>query len=118
MSLLVPSYNPKAEAVKKISEIKGNYRIVVVFGYWCKDSQKHVPEFLKVMWKSENSNIKYKLIPIPRTRKHPIRDKYKIERVPTFIVYKDGKEIGRIIEHPKKTIEEDLVEIFTKGFGS
>lgn len=116
-SVLVPGYKPMQKAVKKISEIKDHYKIVVVFGYWCKDSKQHVPEFLKVMWEASNPNISYDLIPIPRGRKLPVREKYNIKRIPTFIVYKDGKEVGRIIEHPKKTIEEDLAEIFTRlGF--
>ncbi|MCB9249007.1 MAG: hypothetical protein H6613_10930 [Ignavibacteriales bacterium] len=34
-----------------------------------------------------------------------------IELVPTIIVYDKGEEIGRIIESPMETLEEDLVEI-------
>ena len=34
-----------------------------------------------------------------------------VYRVPTFIVYKNGKEIGRIIEFPKESLEADLVKI-------
>ncbi len=113
LSMLVPNYKPNQEAVKKIAEVKDHYRIVVVFGYWCKDSRLHVPEFLKVMWEAENPNISYDLIPIPRGRKLPVREKYNIQRIPTFIIYRDGKEVGRIIEHPRKTIEEDLADILT-----
>jgi uncharacterized protein (DUF1015 family) len=35
----------------------------------------------------------------------------EIEKVPTFIVYRNGEEIGRIIETPIKSMEEDLYEI-------
>jgi hypothetical protein len=34
-----------------------------------------------------------------------------IERVPTFIVYKNNLEIGRIIETPEETLEKDLSKI-------
>ena len=37
-----------------------------------------------------------------------------IERVPTFIVFQDGKELGRIVESPKKSLEEDLWKIVKK----
>jgi hypothetical protein len=35
----------------------------------------------------------------------------RIERVPTFIVYGDGREIGRIVETPEGSLEEHLVKI-------
>ncbi len=112
-SLLFPNYHPKKKAIEEIAKVKGNYKVLVVFGYWCKDSQLHVPQFIKVIWEAQNPDISYELLPLPRTRKHPLRTKYNIERVPTFIIYRNNEEIGRIIEHPKKSIEEDLAEILT-----
>jgi hypothetical protein len=35
----------------------------------------------------------------------------KIDRVPTFIFYKDKKETGRIVENPKKDLLTDFLEI-------
>ena len=35
-------------------------------------------------------------------------ESYQINRVPTAIIYRNNKEIGRIIETPKKTLEKDL----------
>ena len=37
-----------------------------------------------------------------------------IEFVPTFIIYKNDEEVGRIIEEPKVTLEEDLKQILFK----
>ena len=34
-----------------------------------------------------------------------------ITHVPTFIFYRDGLELGRIVEYPNRTIEKDMVEI-------
>ena len=34
-----------------------------------------------------------------------------IELVPTFIIYKKGEEIGRIVETPYDTLEEDIWKI-------
>jgi tetratricopeptide (TPR) repeat protein len=36
---------------------------------------------------------------------------FNIHRVPTFIFYKDGKEINRIVEHPVNTFEDDILQI-------
>jgi hypothetical protein len=32
-------------------------------------------------------------------------------KLPTFLVYVDGREIGRIVETPERSVEEDLVRI-------
>ena len=34
-----------------------------------------------------------------------------IELVPTFIFYRNGEELGRIVETPEDTLEKDLAEI-------
>ena len=34
-------------------------------------------------------------------------------RVPTYILYKGKKEIGRIIDAPKESFEKDLLKILT-----
>jgi tetratricopeptide (TPR) repeat protein len=39
----------------------------------------------------------------------------EIYRVPTFIVFENGKEIGRINEYPAESLERDLLKIFTKS---
>ena len=53
----------------------------------------------------------------PAGKKKPNKDvKYyvedmKVERVPTFVFFRDGKEIGRTIENPKKSLLDDFLEI-------
>jgi hypothetical protein len=36
-----------------------------------------------------------------------------IKRVPTFIIYKNNIEAGRIIENPTTSLEQDMVNILT-----
>jgi hypothetical protein len=36
---------------------------------------------------------------------------YNIVYVPTFIFYKDGVEVGRIVEAPKHSLEIDIINI-------
>jgi tetratricopeptide (TPR) repeat protein len=38
-----------------------------------------------------------------------------IHRVPTIIVYKNGKELQRIVESPVESLEQDLLNITTKS---
>jgi thiol-disulfide isomerase/thioredoxin len=82
-------------------------------GTWCSDSRREVPRMLKVLdiigFPKENLSI----INVDRNKKGIAdeADDLNIELVPTFILYEDEKEIGRIIETPEETLEKDLVRI-------
>jgi hypothetical protein len=39
-------------------------------------------------------------------------DAMQIKNVPTFIFYREGMEIGRIIEKPTNSLESDLYELY------
>lgn len=36
---------------------------------------------------------------------------YTIKKIPTFIFYRNNKEIGRYIEYSKKSLEKDILNI-------
>jgi hypothetical protein len=40
---------------------------------------------------------------------------YKLEKVPTIIVFKGNKEVGRIVETVDKSVENGLVKIINEG---
>lgn len=109
-------YSPDEKVLKKLKrKIRGeNISIQIVLGSWCHDSQVWVPRFYKIMDDLPIDENKINLIGVD-TRKKAITmniDDLNIERVPTFIVYnEEGQEIGRIIESPYETLEEDLLNI-------
>ena len=107
-------FEPQNELLEKVKNRLGhNLKIDVYLGLWCPDSRNNVPKFLKIMdrlkadvpvhyytvWQKPNRDIKYYV------------EDMKVERVPTFIFFRDGKEIGRIIENPKKSLLDDFLEI-------
>ncbi len=99
------------------AKIGDNMKIDVYLGLWCGDSKNNVPPFLKIIEKiDEISDQKITVDYYTVERKPSKKVKYfveelKVERVPTFIFYRDGKEIGRIIENPKNSLIEDFLEI-------
>ena len=107
------TYSPDSAEISFLKKFQKPVKVVIVLGTWCPDSQKEVGRFLKALDQAKNSAIALKMIAVNRSKgaKSGIRKKYKIERIPTFIVYYNNKEIGRIIEHPKTTVEADLVAI-------
>lgn len=87
--------------------------IDVYFAFWCGDSENNVPPFMKILDKTgfPGIEVNYFIVDRKKPGEKFYFEKLNVERVPIFIFFKEGKEIGRIIENPKKTLEEDLLEI-------
>lgn len=89
-------------------------KIDVYLGLWCSDSRHNVPGFIKIIDSIENPDLVVNYYAVERKPNKDVKyfiDEFNVERVPTFIFYKGGKEIGRIIENPKKTLYDDFLEI-------
>ncbi|HRS57596.1 MAG TPA: thioredoxin family protein [Bacteroidia bacterium] len=90
-----------------------NIRITIVLGTWCSDSRQQVPDFFTIADYLNMPDSVITIICVDRDKQavaFSIEDK-KIELVPTFIIYRQGAEIGRIIETPSKSLEKDLLAI-------
>lgn len=110
------AYNPEPVTTDYLKEELKNYSIVVVMGTWCEDSQNLVPKLYTTLVQAFFPMSQLTVYGVDRTKDalHGEKAKFGIERVPTIIVYKDGKEKGRIIEVVAKSIEEDLAAIIRK----
>lgn len=111
---LFNSYEPQAEVVQKLKERSiTNYKILAFGGTWCSDTKKLLPKFYKT---THSAGLKPKNITLyflDKELRSPsgIEKKYQVISIPTFIMFKDGKEIGRVVEKEFTTIEEDLLRI-------
>lgn len=98
--------------------IKGNINSIKVktfMGTWCEDSQRETPNFIKILKQSGFDFNNHDLITVNREKTTPQRleKDLNITNVPTFIFYKDGKELNRIVEFPIESLEEDIIKILT-----
>ncbi|CAI8338766.1 MAG: Uncharacterised protein [Flavobacterium sp. SCGC AAA160-P02] len=110
-------YTPNEKILKKIKKKIRNVTVKSFIGTWCHDSERELPRFYKIMESIEFDVTKnFQMIGITRGKKTPnnLQKGYNIKQTPTFIFYKDNKEIGRYIEHSKKSIEKDILKILTK----
>lgn len=87
--------------------------VTVVMGTWCGDSQREVPRFYKIVdyLGFDESNIDLICVDRAKVGVADEVDSLNIKLVPTFIFYKNGEELGRIVETPKGTLEKDISEI-------
>ncbi|MDR4954190.1 thioredoxin family protein [Chryseobacterium sp. ES2] len=110
---------------KAVSELKkekiGTYDIIVFMGTWCEDSHRDFPRLMKILEAVSYPESKLNIIAVNRKKESPTGDEslYNLQKVPTIILKRYGKEVGRIIEMPTTGyIERDLVEILKKNDSS
>ena len=111
-------YQFSSEVINKLQDIsKDNLTIKIVMGTWCPDSRREVPRFMRILdiWKFPVSMVTF--IGVDNAKSSPVGeyDKLDIQRVPTFIIYKNNIEAGRIIENPTTSLEQDMVNILTRN---
>lgn len=102
--------------LKTILKEKKDVSFLIFPGSWCGDSEKGVPEIMKLLRLCDYNINSIDIYGVDRQKTEPTSTakKYKIERVPTLIILENGKEIGRIVEFPILSWEDDLLTILTE----
>lgn len=105
------------EFIEMIRQVHDDVDFLVFLGFWCSDSHREVPRFLKIADESGIPARRITIIALDRKKTSPdgLERQYGIERVPTFVALKKGKEIGRIVESPRTTLEGDLLTILASS---
>ena len=85
----------------------------ILFGTWCHDSQREVPRMLRILKEFQVPQNQIILIGLDFKKNEPMnRGKgFNITNTPTFVIVKNDKELGRIIERPDISLESDLMKI-------
>lgn len=96
-------YKPDTATLNAFERAKGKYQIVVFGGTWCEDTQFILPKFYKLQEQSGFPDEAITMFGVNRAKTSlgNIAKAFNIINVPTFIVMKDGKEIGRVVEYGK-----------------
>ena len=114
-------YNRYQLDQKSLGELKkerlNSYNIVVFIGTWCEDSHREFPRLIKILDALKYNPDKLQLIAVNRKKESPSGEEglYNVKKVPTIILKKYGKEIGRIVEMPETGyLERDLLNILKR----
>ena len=109
------TYKVDTAAVQNLADSLKGVKITIVMGTWCSDSRREVPRFYKILDKIKYPSNDVTLITVGRDRKGRGEETkgMDIELVPTFIFYRNGKELGRIVESPKVSLEKDMEKILS-----
>lgn len=112
------SYKADENIIEKLKTNKNfkKIKIKIIFATWCGDSRREIPRFYKVLDKTgfPQENITLIAINTYRSARASLLKGVKFKRIATFIFYENNKEIGRIVETPTVSIENDWLKIISK----
>ncbi len=108
------SFAPEKTAIEALKKNKDSIQLLVFMGTWCEDSQDIIPKLFSLTDAAGFSQDRLTLIGVDRkkTTLSHLTEAMGIINVPTIMVMKNGKEVGRIVEYGKYgMIDRELGEI-------
>ena len=107
-------YVPDAALIAGLRSQAAGLKADVYFGSWCSDSKNHVPVFLKILDTLNVPEFTVNFYDVDKKanadQKYFVED-MMVEKVPTFIFYANGFEMGRIVENPRNNLLQDMMLI-------
>lgn len=96
-------YKPNQAALEGFKNHKDSIQLIAFMGTWCEDSHHVIPKFYSLLDLAEVSPDRVTLIGVDRNKKtlSHLSEALHVDKVPTIIVLKNGKELGRVIEFGK-----------------
>lgn len=109
------NYQPDLETMEALKPLIKDVDITVFLGTWCEDSHRDLPDFFKILDDLDYDESRLTMYAVDEEKVSPEEEieAYDIIQVPTFIFYRDGKEINRIVEYSIRTIERDMLDILS-----
>lgn len=107
-------YTPEDKTINELKPLLKGVTIKAFMGTWCGDSKREIPNFYKILDQTAFNYKNLTMVTVNRAKEaNGLEKGHDIQRVPTFIFYKKGKEIGRFVEHTVDgaTLEHDILQI-------
>jgi len=112
-------YVPDPAAITHIKQDAKDISTLLVMGTWCPDSKRELPRYFATIDAAGLNDSKLTMVGVDRTKRDTegLTDKWSITRVPTFIFLRNGREIGRFVEHTPAdtTFEAEMARILRGG---
>ena len=97
------SYPTNSPLLQALQTTNGKVHFIIFGGTWCEDTQQILPKFFKLQELAGVSDKAISFYGVDRS-KHTLGGldaAFNITNVPTIIIMKGGKELGRVIEYGK-----------------
>jgi thiol-disulfide isomerase/thioredoxin len=104
----------EADTAQLLRSTPPGAEVIIVLGTWCGDSRREVPRLWRAIdMAGGNVPFSIKMIGVGRDKTAPGTSvaEMGIRYVPTFIVRRNGREVGRIVESAPAGIERSLLDL-------
>jgi thiol-disulfide isomerase/thioredoxin len=107
------SLQPASERdIQELKRVRRGATVRVFLGSWCDDSKLELRHFMRLLdAMASETPFAVDFVAVDEEKHEPASEvkSNQIWYLPTFIVLRNGHELGRIVEHPPHTLERDLL---------
>jgi thiol-disulfide isomerase/thioredoxin len=110
-------YTPDQNALQLLRANRDSINIIAFGGTWCGDTKYILPKFFVLTDAAGLSQDRITLLGVDHSKKtiQHLSEAFGITNVPTIIVMKNGKEVGRVVEYGHTGLfDKDLAELLGK----
>jgi thiol-disulfide isomerase/thioredoxin len=110
-------YTPEQNALNALRANRDSINIIAFGGTWCGDTKNILPKFFVLADAAGLSQDRITLLGVDHSKKtiQHLSEAFGIVNVPTIIVMKNGKELGRVVEYGHYGLfDKELGEIISK----
>lgn len=110
-------YVPDAAAVAAIKANARGVTALLIMATWCPDSKRELPRYFTIMDAAGVPDSILTMVGVDRSKKDTegLTEKWTVSRVPTFVFFRDGQEIGRFVEKlpagSTSTLEAEIARV-------
>ena len=110
---LAADYSPSTRDLDALRAAGDDVRVLIYFGTWCPTCSRLVPRVLRIDEELAGQSVEFQYYGLPRQMSDdPVTDRDNVHGVPTGIVYRGGKEVGRLgtteLNQPEIALREML----------
>ena len=109
-------YKPNELALSALKTKASRLQLIVFGGTWCSDTKYILPKLFALTDAAAFSQDRITLIGVDRNKKtiSHLSEALGVINVPTIIVMKEGRELGRVVEYGKTGVwDKELGEIIS-----
>jgi hypothetical protein len=111
----VNGYQPNDNMLNYVKDNRGKFNVVAVVGTWEEQSRLLLPALYKIMILAGSPDEQVLTYGVDEKLQSSAPQDYKVKKLPTFIVLRDGKELGRLSGEVGESLESDIAKILLKA---
>ena len=89
--------------------------MLVIMATWCPDSKREMPRYFAIADAAGLSDAVMTMVGVDRSKKDAegLTEKWAVTRVPTFVFFRKGQEVGRVVEKVPagSTLEAEIAKV-------